>query len=206
VAPERKILRFSTRAHSPSAWSRATRAARIARINGTSDFRERNAASAFRRTRLIPENPTDPPLQEVVEAVRQVAAYCRKNGQTFRCETGQETPISVATIHGVGQTLQLEPPPILILYGKANPVEALDVLGPLVMGCTRQRTACTPGGPRISSPRERRSARARSTFRDSSGGLKEIGYTAHSPSSAGYPAPAVEDIRAAKAYLEKLIG
>ena len=38
-----------------------------------------------------------------MDAIRIVAQYCKTNGQTFRCETGQETPITlVRAIKDVG--------------------------------------------------------------------------------------------------------
>jgi len=50
---------------------------------------------------FIPENPNDPLYKESVGAIRDVAAYCKRNGQNLRYETGQETPITlVRTIQG----------------------------------------------------------------------------------------------------------
>jgi sugar phosphate isomerase/epimerase len=159
---------------------RATRAARIARVNATSDFAK----------------------------VRQVAAYCRKNGQTFRCETGQETPITLLrTIRDVG----LDNVGVnfdganLILYGKADPVEALDVLGPLVMG-VHAKDGLYPVDPKYLG-RETPIGQGKVNFPRFIWRLKDIGYTGPITIEREISGPKqLEDIRAAKAYLEKLIG
>lgn len=84
---------------------------------------------------FIPENASDPAFGEVVTAVRDVAAYLANLGMEFWFETGQETPVTMLRlIHEVGTGnlgINLDPAN-LILYGKANPVDALDVFGQYV--------------------------------------------------------------------------
>ena len=86
---------------------------------------------------FLPENPNTTEFHEVVSAIREVAKYCKKNGQYFLFETGQETPVTLRrTIEEVGTGnlgINLDPAN-LILYGKANPVDALDVFGEFVRG------------------------------------------------------------------------
>ncbi|MEG2207945.1 MAG: sugar phosphate isomerase/epimerase family protein [Clostridia bacterium] len=85
----------------------------------------------------LPENPFDPQYQEVLTAVRAIARRCEENGQRFLFETGQETPVTLRRaiedlgMHNVGVNLD---PANLLMYGKANPVDALDVFGEHVMG------------------------------------------------------------------------
>lgn len=85
----------------------------------------------------LPENPYDPSYQEVLSALKVVAGKCRENGQRFLFETGQETPVTLKRaiadigLDNLGVNLD---PANLIMYGKANPVDALDVLGEYVMG------------------------------------------------------------------------
>src|SRR5439155_17279858 len=61
----------------------------------------------------------------------------KQNGQTFRCETGQETPITLVRaikdigLDNVGVNFDVAN---LILYGKANPLDAVELLGPYIMG------------------------------------------------------------------------
>jgi L-ribulose-5-phosphate 3-epimerase len=81
---------------------------------------------------FIPENLTDPQYPPVVEAIRYVAEHCAERGVGFWFETGQETPVVLLrTIERIATDnlgINLDPAN-LILYGKGNPVDALDVFG-----------------------------------------------------------------------------
>ena len=85
---------------------------------------------------FIPENPNDPQFAPFCVAVRQVAEHLKKNGQKLLFETGQETPVTILRCFekvgtdNLGVNLDTAN---LILYGKANPVDALDVFGKYVM-------------------------------------------------------------------------
>ena len=63
--------------------------------------------------------------------------YCKANGQYLLFETGQETPITLKrTIEYVGTGnlgINLDPANLL-LYGKANPCDAVDIFGDYVRG------------------------------------------------------------------------
>src|SRR5262245_30262675 len=75
---------------------RETRDARIAHIKAASEFaKECGIAAVQTHCGFIPENPNDPIYKETVRAVREVAVYCKRNGQNLRYETGQETPITL---------------------------------------------------------------------------------------------------------------
>ena len=84
---------------------------------------------------FLPENPTDPNFMPVVCAVRAIADRCKQNGQYFLFETGQETPVALARVietsgaENLGVNFDVAN---LILYGKANPIDALDTLGKYV--------------------------------------------------------------------------
>lgn len=84
---------------------------------------------------FIPENPTDPAYPGVLVAIREIAAYCKERGVEFWFETGQETPVTLLrTIERVGTGnlgINLDPANLL-LYGKGNPIDALDVFGKYV--------------------------------------------------------------------------
>ena len=84
---------------------------------------------------FLPEDPNSPVYAEVVEVLRRIAAHCKQNGQYFLFETGQETPTTLLrTIQDIGYDnlgVNLDPAN-LILYGKANPVDALDTIGKYV--------------------------------------------------------------------------
>jgi L-ribulose-5-phosphate 3-epimerase len=115
---------------------RATRTARMDALKQTSDFA---ALLGIRQVQthcgFLPEDPADPLYAEAVKAIREVAQHCAGNGQSFLMETGQETPTTMArAIQDVAQPnlgVGLDTAN-LILYGKANPVDAVDIIGPHV--------------------------------------------------------------------------
>ena len=84
---------------------------------------------------FIPENPNDPNFAPFCVAVRTVASYLKNNGQYLLFETGQETPVTMLRCFekvgydNLGVNLDTAN---LILYGRANPVDALDVFGKYV--------------------------------------------------------------------------
>ena len=84
---------------------------------------------------FIPEIASDPEFRAVVEAVKEVAVHLAGYGMGFWFETGQESPVTMLRlIHEVGTGnlgVNLDPAN-LILYGKANPVDSLDVFGSYV--------------------------------------------------------------------------
>ena len=150
---------------------RDTRAARIAHIKKASDFAKQCGIPAVQtHCGFIPENPNDEVYKETVAAMREVATYCKRNGQNFRYETGQETPITlVRAIRDVGLDNQGVNFDLanLILYGKANPVDATrDSSAPTCREFT-PRTASGPPTRKISA-RKFPSARAKWIFPASS--------------------------------------
>lgn len=84
---------------------------------------------------FLPEDPTSAVYRELVEVLRRIAVHCKENEQLFLFETGQETPTTLLrTIQDIGTDnlgVNLDPAN-LILYGKANPVDALDTIGKYV--------------------------------------------------------------------------
>ena len=84
---------------------------------------------------FIPENMNDPLYPGTVAAIGEVAAHCKERGLEFWFETGQETPVVLLRVIeelGTGNFgLNLDPAN-LILYGKGNPIDALDVFGQYV--------------------------------------------------------------------------
>ncbi len=84
---------------------------------------------------FLPENPGTTEFHEVVSAIGVVANYMAENDQYLLFEAGQETPTTLLrTIQAVGTGnlgINLDTAN-LILYGKGNPVDALDVFGAYV--------------------------------------------------------------------------
>ena len=113
-----------------------TRAMRVEALIQAARFAARfELGSITTHVGFLPEDPKDPLFQGTLEALGQVVAVCREVGVEFRFETGQETPVTLLrTIErlgrdGLGVNLDTAN---LILYGKANPLDALDVFGPYV--------------------------------------------------------------------------
>ncbi len=115
---------------------RTYRAQRIEKIKQCSDFAKQLGIPAVRiHVGFIPEDPNEMLYREVVEALKEVVGHCKRNGQDFLYETGTETPITLLrTFEDVGlenQGANLDTAN-LILYGKGNPLDALDVIGKYV--------------------------------------------------------------------------
>ncbi len=188
---------------------RETRTARIAHIKKASDFAKQCGIAAVQtHCGFIPENPNDAAYKETVTAMREVAAYCKRNGQNFRYETGQETPITlVRAIQDVGLDNQGVNFDLanLILYGKANPVDAIELLGPYVQGI-HAKDGLWPTNPRDLG-QEVPIGKGKVDFPRIIGRLKELNYRGSVTIEREISgAQQVEDVRASKAYLEKLIG
>jgi len=116
----------------------AHRSQRAEQLKRGADFAHAiGAPSVTTHVGFIPENPHDPTYVELVPVLREVAGYCDSLGLKFCFETGQETPVTLLrTIEDVGTDnlgVNLDPAN-LILYGKANPVDSLDVFGTCVIG------------------------------------------------------------------------
>ncbi len=113
-----------------------TRAERIDALSQASDFAKLLGIPQVQtHCGFIPEDPADSLYSGAVDAVRTVAQHCQSNGQYFLMETGQETPTTMSRM-----IRDVDLPNLavgldtanLILYGKANPVDAVDIVGPHV--------------------------------------------------------------------------
>ncbi len=188
---------------------RETRDARIAHIKKASDFAKQCGIDAVQtHCGFIPENPNDPVYKETIAAMREVAGYCKRNSQNFRYETGQETPIAlVRAIQDVGLDNQGVNFDLanLILYGKANPVDAIELLGPYIQGI-HAKDGLWPTNPRKLGE-EVPIGKGKVDFPRIIARLKQLNYRGAVTIEREISGPQqVEDVRAAKAYLEKLIG
>lgn len=113
-----------------------TRKKRIADLKAGADFAAMVGAPAIiTHCGFIPETPKCHLYMEVLDALGEIAEYCQKLGLEFWFETGQETPVTLLrTIEDIGLPnlgINLDTANI-ILYGKGNPVDALDVFGKYV--------------------------------------------------------------------------
>jgi L-ribulose-5-phosphate 3-epimerase len=186
-----------------------TRRSRIDSLKNASDFAKLCGVSALHsHAGFIPENPNDPLFKETVEAIREVVQHCKENGQIFLYETGQESPVTLLrTITEVGLDNQFVclDTANLILYGKGNPLDALDVIGKLVRAL-HAKDGLFPTDPK-SLGQEVPIGKGKVDFPRLIERLKQLGYkdaiTIEREISGSKQA---EDIRRSKAYLEKLIG
>jgi L-ribulose-5-phosphate 3-epimerase len=188
---------------------RATRAARVARMKQGSDFAKACGIPALQsHAGFIPENPNDPVYRETVATMREVVEYCRHNGQHFRYETGQETPITlVRAIQDVGLDNQGVNFDLanLILYGKANPVDAIEILAPHVQGI-HAKDGLWPTNPHELG-KEVPIGTGRVDFPRIIARLKQLNYPGAVTIEREISGPQqLADVRAAIAYLEGLIG
>ncbi len=156
---------------------------------------------------FLPENPHTEAYRGVVCAVREVAEHCKKNEQYFLFETGQETPITLKrTIEDVGLDnlgINLDPAN-LILYGKANPIDALDVFGEYVRD-VHAKDGCYPTNGRELG-REMALGEGRVNFPALLARLKEIGYDSTLIIEREIKGEKqIEDILKGKALLEQYI-
>ena len=86
---------------------------------------------------FVPEQPSYPGYRSLVCAVRNLAEYCKDRDLYFNFETGQETPVTLMRLFSdVGEDnlgINLDPAN-LILYGRANPIDSLDIYGDRIRG------------------------------------------------------------------------
>jgi L-ribulose-5-phosphate 3-epimerase len=114
------------------------RRARIDALNLAADFAQAcGVPSVHTHLGFIPEDPNDPIYPTAIAAIKEVAQHCKDQGRMLLCETGEETPITMLRMIqdvGTGNVFVNLDTANLILYGKGNPVDAMDVFGHLVRG------------------------------------------------------------------------
>ena len=156
---------------------------------------------------FIPENPNDPQFAPFCVAVRQVAEHLKKNGQYLLFETGQETPVTMLRcfekvgMDNLGVNLDTAN---VILYGKANPVDALDVFGKYVRNIHAKDGLYPTNGHDLG--REVRIGDGKVDFEALFKKLHELEYDSYVTIEREIEGEQqTEDIRHAKKYLENII-
>jgi L-ribulose-5-phosphate 3-epimerase len=186
----------------------ATREKRIDALRQVSDFAKLVGIEQVQtHCGFIPEDPQDALYPGAVEAVRTVAQHCQGNGQYFLMETGQETPTTMSRmIRDVAMAnlaVGLDTAN-LILYGKANPVDAVDILGPHV------RSIHAKDGKWPTNPSELGEevliGKGLVDFKAVFTKLHRIGYTGAVTIERETSGPQqIEDVRQEKLYLERTL-
>jgi len=109
------------------------RAQRVRELKQAADFAATfGFPSITTHVGFLPENPKDQLYIDTVEALKEIVSHCKARGIDFLFETGQETPVTLLrTIEWIGLDnigINLDTANV-ILYGKGNPVDSLDVFG-----------------------------------------------------------------------------
>ena len=181
---------------------------RIDHLKRASDFAKQVGIPAtFNQWGYIPEVPSDPLYEPTVKAVREIASHCKGNGQIFVNETGQETPITLLrTIEdaGMDNVQVVLDAANLILYGKGNPVDSIDVIGKYVYG-VHAKDGFYPTNPRYLG-RQVAAGHGKVDWPRLIPRLKQIGYTGPITIEPVLgQSQRDQEIREDKSYLEKLI-
>ena len=157
---------------------------------------------------FLPENIDDHRYCGVLATLRYIANECKNRGLCFLFETGQETPTTLLRViediglDNVGINLDTANP---ILYGKANPLDALDVFGKYVMDIHGKDGLYPTNGNSLG--RETPIGEGKVNFPLFVSKLKEIGYTGTITIEREISGEQqIKDILMAKAVLEDLIG
>lgn len=185
-----------------------TRTARIDALRQVSDFAHQLGINQVQtHCGFIPEDPADSKYPGTVEAIRTVAEHCRANGQAFLMETGQETPTTMArmirdvAMPNLGVGLDTAN---LILYGKANPVDAVDILGPHIHA-VHAKDGKWPTDP-SKLGEEVLIGRGLVNFKKVFTKLHAVGYTGAITIERETSGPQqIEDVNNEKIYLEKIL-
>lgn len=184
------------------------RTMRIKNLCDGADFAHRlGVKNVVTHMGFIPENPNDPQFAPFCVAVRQVAEHLKKNEQNLLFETGQETPVTMLRcfekvgMDNLGVNLDTAN---VILYGKANPVDALDVFGKYVMNIHAKDGLYPTNGHDLGS--EVRIGEGKVDFKALFKKLNELGYDSYVTIEREIEGEKqTDDIRHAKKYLGDII-
>lgn len=115
---------------------REYRAARAGRLKEGTDFcKAAGIPAVHAHFGFIPEDPKDVLYLEFIETMKPIGEYALKQGIDIYFETGQETPVTLLrTIQdiGTGNLFVNYDTANLVMYGKANPLDGLKVIGKYV--------------------------------------------------------------------------
>ncbi len=205
----------------PSAWNftegpstlgivpRKWREQRMEELKLGADFAKKiGVTDVITHAGFLPECPCDPTYPEILETLRELCGYLKEQDQWFLFETGQETPTTLLRFieeigtGNVGINLDTAN---LILYGKANPTDALDVIGKYVRGIHAKDGFYPTCGMKLG--REVKVGDGKVNFPVFLRRLKEVGYDGSLTIEREISGEQQrKDIIETKAYLEKLLG
>ncbi len=186
----------------------AYRAGRVQNLlDGAAYARRLGVTDVVTHMGFIPENMSDPNYPGVRAAVAEIARNLKQNGQNLLFETGQETPVVLLRLFediGTGNLFVNLDPANLILYGKGNPVDALDVLGGYVRGVHAKDGLYPTNGLELGQ--EVKVGEGKVNFPQLLARLKQVGYDGSLTIEREISGPQqTADIQATKRYLEELL-
>lgn len=156
---------------------------------------------------FIYEDMNHPDFEPFCDAVKRVAEYCKQNGQNLLFETGQETPVAMLRcfekvgMDNLGVNLDTAN---LILYGKANPVDSLDVFGKYVKNLHAKDGTYPTDGSSLGN--ETAIGQGKVDFKGVISGLHALGYDGYVTIEREISGEQqTKDILAARDYLTKII-
>ena len=156
---------------------------------------------------FIPENPNDPVYITLIDVLKEAAGFLEDRGQSFWFETGQETPVTLLrTIEDVGaDNLGVNYDPAnLLMYGKANPIDALDILGEYIRDVHAKDGEYPKSGRQLGE--EKPLGEGRVNFPVFISKLKELNYSGSLTIEREIRGPQqIIDIKRGKKYLEELL-
>ena len=127
---------------------------------------------------FLPEDPNNKDYIGVISSLKHICKTLKKNNQNFLFETGQETPITLLRaiedigLDNVGINID---PANLLLYGKANPVDAVYILGSHIKGVHAKDGEYPTTGRYLGE--EKQIGKGKVNFPLFIKALKEVGYT-----------------------------
>lgn len=180
---------------------------RVKNICDGADFaRKLGITDVITHMGFIPECPNDPSFDPLCDAVRRVAAHLKENGQYFLFETGHETPAAMLRcIERVGaDNLGVNhDTSAVVMFGKANAVDALNVLGPWVRNLHVKDGVYPTSG--FEPGKEVRMGEGAVDFDALFTKLRELGFDSHVTFEREPEPENLEDIRFAKTFLENAV-
>ncbi len=175
--------------------------------NGANFAKKLGVVDVVTHMGYIPENPLDENFSSFCIAVRTVAEHLKRNGQYLLFETGQETPVTMMRCFekvgtdNLGVNLDTAN---LILYGKANPVDALDVFGKYVRNIHAKDGKYPTNGKNLGV--ETKIGEGKVDFYGVIKGLYDVGYNGYITIEREISGEQqIKDIMESKKYLQNII-
>lgn len=156
---------------------------------------------------FIPNNPFSAEYSTLLTAVELICSHCKSIGVNVLLETGGEAAVALLRlITDIGRDnlfINLDPANML-MYGYANPVDALFTIGKYVRN-VHGKDGCPPTDPRILGE-EKCVGEGMVDFYKVFAKLKELGYDRYITIEREISGDKqIDDILTAKAYFEKML-